>query len=83
MSWYHDVPRKDDILTGDTVLLPDGTELTPESDRTRVTQGWRWFDTDAEAFAVLAPDAMLSLGQQLAAQQATIDALLEALGGGQ
>lgn len=90
MSWYHDTPRHDDILVGDTVLLPDGTHLDASTSHDTRVQGWEWFDTETQAWAALAPDAVRSVGAQvsdlsaqLAAQNATIEALLNALGGTQ
>ena len=83
MSWYHDTPRHDDILVGDTVLLPDGTHLDASTSHDTRVQGWEWFDTETQAWAALAPDAVRSVGAQpavgLAAQVETLTAQVDAL----
>lgn len=83
MSYYRLNNHHTDLLTGPTVLLPDGTYLT-EANHTEYTypvQDWWWFDNDVAAYTALLPDMVPALQAQVQAQQATIDALLDALGG--
>ena len=64
---------------GTTINLPDGTVVT-EGDP--APEGWVWdpaFDPAADPGAVVLTD----LQAQLAAQQSTIEQLLDALAGGQ
>lgn len=90
MSWYHDTPRHDDILVGDTVLLPDGTHLDASTSHDTRVQGWEWFDTETQAWAALAPDAVrpepdpepaVGLAAQVETLTAQVDALLTAQAG--
>ena len=83
MSYYRLNNHHTDLLTGPTVLLPDGTYLT-EANHTEYTypvQDWWWFDNDVAAYTALLPDMVPALQAQVQAQQETIDALLAALGG--
>ena len=45
-------------------------------------QGWEWHPSDEAAYEAMAPEMLPVLAQQVAAQQALIDELLAALGGG-
>ena len=58
MSYYRLNNHHTDLLTGPTVLLPDGTYLT-EANHTEYTypvQDWWWFDNDVAAYTALLPD---------------------------
>ena len=72
------------LLAGPTVQFPDGTVLTEDTkdDFTFPVQGWEWHPSDEAAYEAMAPEMLPVLAQQLAAQQALIDELLAALGGG-
>ena len=71
------------LLAGPTVQFPDGTILTENTkdDFTFPVQGWEWHPSDEAAYEAMAPEMLPVLAQQVADQQATIDALLAALGG--
>ena len=68
MSYYRLNNHHTDLLTGPTVLLPDGTYLT-EANHTEYTypvQDWWWFDNDVAAYTALLPDMVPALQAQVA-----------------
>lgn len=60
----------DDNLSKANEVYAPGYTLTEESDKTQVVDGWRWFDTLAEAMAELAKEPVNGVPQQVTRRQA-------------
>ena len=60
----------DDNLSKANEVYAPGYTLNAESDKTQVVDGWRWFDTLAEAMAELAKEPVNGVPQQVTRRQA-------------
>lgn len=59
----------DDNLTKANEVYAPGYTLNAESDKTQVVDGWRWFDTLAEAMAELAKEPINGVPQTITFRQ--------------